>query len=317
MKFRHFALTGAISIIGAMHSRCNFFHQSTTTKQIGLNTFDSSVEQQITVFYNIYTAKAGDISTVKQIVEEQLRDLRPHHEVHVRSIGEQFEIPNTTRIRHDQTGNEIETLELLWKHCHKHPASRVVYIHSKGSFHSRPENTRLRRFLTRGALSDACSFLPEECNVCSSRMSPFPHPHTPGNMWLARCSYVKNLLNPLIFEVAMEETEYLGDVNKAAPWCLGRGRFAAEHWIHSHPSVQPCDVAGDEIAYFWGYNGVPDHEFPFNLSTAPRFPLHAYASIGGCNLLTGDSNMSAYSTIRRIEYEWLYGENSLEKWWDN
>ena len=24
-------------------------------------------------------------------------------------------------------------------------------------------------------------------NVCSSRMTPVPHPHTPGNMWAARC----------------------------------------------------------------------------------------------------------------------------------
>mmetsp|Transcript_9150 Transcript_9150/g.25749 ORF Transcript_9150/g.25749 Transcript_9150/m.25749 type:complete len:316 (-) Transcript_9150:1729-2676(-) len=294
------------------------FHRSTTNQTH--TYFDRKVkEQKITVFYNIYTADMDAVSMVKQIVQEQLGDLQPYHKVLVRSIGASFEIPNTTRIRHDETGDEIETLELLWKHCYEHPTSRVAYIHSKGSFHPNPANAKLRKFLTRGALSDSCSFLPEECNVCSSRMSPLPHPHTSGNMWLARCSYVKKLLNPIIFKLAMGNIEYPINVNKAQAWCLGRERYAAEHWIHSHPSVQPCDVAGDEINFFWGYSGVPDHKFLFNLSTAPRFPLQAYAkkTVAGCNLLTGEFNMSAYATVRRIEYEWMYGEDSLKKWWDN
>jgi hypothetical protein len=28
----------------------------------------------------------------------------------------------------------------------------------------------------------------------------------------------------------------------AAEWCYATGRYAAEHWAYSHPSVRPCDV---------------------------------------------------------------------------
>ena len=139
------------------------------------------------VFYNLYTAKKEDVPRVTSIAEEQFALLRPGHKVFVRSIGVPVYLGNVTTVRHDAEGSEMETLGLLWRHCRSHADDKVVYIHSKGSFHDRRGlNGKLRRFLTRGALSKECLELPATCNVCSSRLSPVPHPRAPGNMWLAR-----------------------------------------------------------------------------------------------------------------------------------
>jgi len=112
----------------------------------------------------------------------------------------------------------------------------------------------MRKFLTRGALSQVCMNMPLSCNVCSSRMSPLPFAHTPGNMWLARCDYVNTLIDPLKFEEAMRTKVNLGG------WgCDAMGRHAAEHWVHSHPRVKPCDLSNSN--YTWNYDGVPEDDF--------------------------------------------------------
>ena len=140
-----------------------------------------------------------DIAYVQDIVNEQLSQLlQEQNEVFVCSIGAQFEIKSTTLIQHDAASNEIGILALLWQYYKDHPnpayeSAKVIYLHSKGSFHPKKENDRLRIFLTCGALSQECSTLPssDPCNVCSSQMSPVPYPQTSENMWLAKCNYVQ------------------------------------------------------------------------------------------------------------------------------
>ena len=83
-------------------------------------------------------------------------------------------------------GSEMLTLYSLWRYCKQNIGSKVIYLHSKGSFHPKRSNDLLRNLATRAALSKECSSIPSSCNVCSSRFSPFPHPHSPGNMWLSR-----------------------------------------------------------------------------------------------------------------------------------
>jgi hypothetical protein len=198
----------------------------------------------IAVFYNVY-ADPDDIVNAQDIVIEQMQHVRPEHRVLVRSIGAQFPIENATRIRHDQEGSEIETLGLLWDNCRDSPHAEndtVVYIHTKGSFHPSDENTMLRRWITPAALSRECSQMPPFCNICSFRFSPHPHPHSPGNMWAARCSYIKLLLDPLKFEQKMEQF-YIINKMKESPPEIGTGRFAAEHWVHSHPALKACDLS--------------------------------------------------------------------------
>lgn len=191
------------------------------------------VEDPLTpVFYNLYIAKNKDVSRVKSIANEQFALLRPAQQVFIRSVGVPVDLGNATTVRHDAKGSKMETLGLLWRHCQSHADDKVVYIHSKGSFHDRGGvNGRLRQFLTRGALSKECSELPATCNVCSSRFSPVPHPHTPGNMWLARCHYVQKLMDPLLFEEAMNKLVY-GEESRPSEvpaYCIGRDRWSAEH----------------------------------------------------------------------------------------
>ena len=72
----------------------------------------------------------------------------------------------------------------------------VVYVHSKGSYHPHEFQDQWRDYVTAGALSQECRLMPEHCNMCSSRMSPVPYPHSPGNMWAARCGYISELMDP-------------------------------------------------------------------------------------------------------------------------
>jgi hypothetical protein len=136
---------------------------------------------------------------------------------------------------------------VLKQYCKDYPAAKVVYLHSKGSFNPMEVNERLRRFQTRGELLEECANLPSSCNVCSSRMSPIPHPHPSWNMWLAKCDYVQKLTNLMTLKKKTKELRYSPN-NGNKPRnnaCIGKGRFAAEHWIHSHPSVMPCDLSKD------------------------------------------------------------------------
>ena len=282
-----------------------------------------SSTKPVAVFYNVFASKIEDLDYVMHdIVKEQMHMINPKlHDVYVRSIGMPFSFEfllnqgnpskgdlSITRIQHDSTGNEVGTLKLLWDYCNLNPERSVVYLHSKGSFSRKKSNDQLRKFLTRGALSEECANIPNSCNVCSSRFSPVPHPHTSGNMWLAKCSYVKNLIDPLKFEEAMNKLRTIR--RKVTRACVGRGRFAAEHWIHSHPSVKPCDVS-DDPSFVWEYQHIPKPDFKIDLKPAPRFNLTTYFPpnkrfCGKFGLVKED---------RLMEYRELYGEEVPDSWW--
>ena len=130
-------------------------------------------------------------------------------------------------------------------------------------------------------------------------MSPLPFAHTPGNMWLARCDYVNTLIDPLKFEEAMRTKVNLGG------WgCDAMGRHAAEHWVHSHPSVKPCDLSNSN--YTWNYDGVPEDDFEIRLEAAPRFALEQYRQ-KVCSVKPASQVLS--------EYRDLYNETPDSLWW--
>ena len=165
------------------------------------NLIHISTRSKILVFYNLFVAGTEDEERVQDIVNEQLAVLDPQlHYINasITSLGHPLpSIPDQmTREHIVEGGDEGETLHALWNYCrsNNNHDTKVIYLHSKGSFHPSEQNDKLRRFLTEGALSGECAHLPDTCNVCSSRMSPLPHPHTPGNMWLARCDYVAKLV---------------------------------------------------------------------------------------------------------------------------
>lgn len=273
------------------------------------------------VFYNLFAGGPEDESRVRAIVDEQLGllipDLHDASSVAVTSIGHRLaDLPPGAYVReHAVEGGEELTLRALWEHCRANddPRETVAYLHSKGSFHPTEDNRHLRRFVTRGALSEACANLPEGCDVCSSRMSPLPHPHSPGNMWVARCDYVARLFDP----TALERGLLPPAVDEWNP-CKGRGRFLGEHWVYSHPSVRPCDLyPGSE--YVWGYVNVSrGDDWDMDPRAAPRFAFGDYAHPKGwCRTNHPETlEMDKFATLRRRNYELLYNVTDLgNKWW--
>ena len=122
----------------------------------------------------------------------------------------------------------------------------VAYLHDKGSFrnvfHSQVRARQNRGCCAGSATSAASRAKGDACDVLldafrRSRM----HALRFGNMWLARCSYVKRLAAPPSFQKGMDA--YWGTLGfdkggtlMGTPW-VGTGRYA---WsVHSHPSVRP------------------------------------------------------------------------------
>jgi hypothetical protein len=270
----------------------------------------------IPIFYNLFVNNQQDAPRVRKIVDEQFRKLLPvHHPIYINSIGTPLDLNETGAILlgHHETAAEHVTLKALYDYCQKpdHVHKKVVYMHSKGSFTATQQNGKLRRFLTSGVLSEECATMPDTCNMCSSRFSPVPHPHTSGNMWLAKCDYVKKLIDPEKFEEAMDGLSYEGGNEFLA--CDGRGRYSAEHWVHSHPSVKPCDLYSDP-KFTWNYDGIPVvKEFKKNLKLehAPRFDLKIYlkTNIRDC------ARRGASIKFRIDEYKGLYNLEPTSDWW--
>jgi hypothetical protein len=274
----------------------------------------SLASSNIPIFYNLFVGAESDASRVDQLVSQQMATMNPkiHFPVFVNSIGYRINIPNTTMLGHYENGTEMITLRSLWTHCKENPLDRVVYLHSKGSYTDTFENGLLRRFLTTGALSRHCANLPETCNVCSSRFSPLPHPHTSGNMWLARCEYVRYLMDPFEFSDRMDEFNTEGSNNgrgndQAA--CDGRLRYSAENWIASHPSVKPCDLYPNP-KFKWGYLGLPrTRTFDVALAPAPRFRAMEYVMWPEC------AGRGLDLQQRLLEYQGLYHQRPDDSWW--
>jgi hypothetical protein len=309
-------------------------HKNTKTATRGTShtlTIQEQKHQQdtkhIPVFYNLFVhpTNATEITRVQKLVSEQLATLRPtiHWPIYVHSIGRRLAIPNTTLLGHHLEGTEMITLHSLWEYCKRHTQDEVIYLHSKGSYHDRTENDKLRRFMTLGAVQ--CSTirnnnntLPTNCDVCSSRFSPYPHPHTSGNMWLARCKYVTKLIDPLEFERKMEDVPMVVGLKKRfRHYLVGRGRFAAEHWIYSHPSGQPCDLHTGNFSC--GYKDLPEFDTTttnddvvgkemFDLRLAPRFQYSFYNPLEELKPWTGLAH-------RLHEYRVLYNESPSSSWW--
>ena len=331
----------------------------TTTKK----TIVAKEVERIPIFYNAFTAKPENVSNVQALIREQLSFMIPewHGPVYLTTIGQTLDNITTStstnssidnnRAREDvitrqhlAQGDEAATLQALWEYCTAHTNSRVIYLHSKGSFHPSPANTQLRLFLTRGALSPECARSTAwssssssddddddddtACNVCSSRFSPLPHPHTPGNMWLARCDYVVKLIEPRLFTVLMdamhaklssssssEQRSWLSKAQQQQLWIkaytTGTKRFAQEHWIHSHPTVRPCDLYPHQD-FVWGYKNVPNYDnFTAQIAMGPRFAtLEQYRRGDVRKIFPG-----LFVPERLYEYQFLYNQEPPDSWW--
>lgn len=97
----------------------------------------------------------------------------------------------------------------------------------------------------------------------------------PGNMFVAECEYVNRLIPPKDFtkrkegvmrrlwnmtqaqmqtelgvETKLDDGSWRGtDWQFLRPSWVGTERYAMEHWMFGHPTIQPCDVFEKRFAY--------------------------------------------------------------------
>lgn len=82
--------------------------------------------------------------------------------------------------------------------------------------------------------------------ICSSRMSPLPHPHTSGNMWLAKCDYISQLIDPKALSEgtlpkAMSDGNPVRDVDGSS---ASIGYILIQAWNHAiyTPERNTCGI---------------------------------------------------------------------------
>ena len=136
-------------------------------------------------------------------------------------------------------------------------------------------------------------------------------------MWLASCRYVATLLAPPAFQKGMDT--YWGRLGFAisgppamqgTPW-VGTGRYAMEHWVHSHPSVRPCDVSEKPLETLEDMMMLSSGGFDSSVATAAPRIVAAHPGAGeALNEQHGLRNVRAnkrnYTTIMG-EWRTLYG----------
>mmetsp|Transcript_12860 Transcript_12860/g.22311 ORF Transcript_12860/g.22311 Transcript_12860/m.22311 type:complete len:355 (+) Transcript_12860:48-1112(+) len=276
--------------------------QSSSARPKQDTAWPRDADQKNMVFYNLYVGDVEDIPVVSDFVKAQLSHLdAARHSLRIHSIGaiqktselelepQLAALAETTELIHHDEAQENSTLHDLWSYCRDPKVSSevVVYLHSKGSFHPHQYQAEKREYMTIGAVSKECTNMPEMCNVCSSRMSPFPTPHTPGNMWAARCSYISKLIDPLLFEDAMDmfvAKHHDSQCADSDDSCRGLKRFSNEHWVYSHFDARPCDLDSSH-SYFWGSPGEKNLQAVVDfvslaparvLQPAPRFDFKSY-----------------------------------------
>jgi hypothetical protein len=307
-----------------------------TTSALTSSSSNATTSDTLTAFYHVFQADASGGETLSaSIVREQLSVAMSSVAFGaIQKLNFVFVGPDNSgipallncsvcqQLEHRANGDEALTLQHVFDHCKQNPAGRVLYMHSKGSFHNTPENVVFRRFITKGAWSDACQTMPQACSACASRFSPLPHHHFPGNIWVARCDYVSRLIPPVQMEAAMER---VASQVTAAQWSdflkrpdmIGRGRFSSEHWLSSHPSLVPCEVY-PRADYTWGESTgqIPQNwkssggstDWTPTLQTFPRpgTNLSGYCQ-KGCDL-----DLDKVKAWRTFEWQQLYPAAPLQ-----
>lgn len=270
-------------------------------------------EGEWAVFYNVFVPFQSFLAGVDQlIVEEQLDQIGQSYAnigsrsgtltVYFNTIGNEMDterIKDLCAIKYDmkcihmkhyRSATESVTLSQLHHYCSLHPSDSVVYLHNKGSLHPNIKGQdRWRRTMTAAATSELClegGLQDRGCNTCGMLFQPLPTNHFPGNMWAAKCKFVKQLLSPdqyharrpVIDEWIRNQTsmgiwqKYSGLFPLEAHY-TGRDRYEAEHWLGSHPSIRPCDVSKPANFDYWLDDDRDFHEF--EVRTAPRHNISA------------------------------------------
>jgi hypothetical protein len=221
--------------------------------------------KSLAIFYNVYVPETPKTyqQTAVDIIKEQVAQVAdsyagslPNTTIYYNTIGSSALTDTGTmqdicsnhslnchHMQHYASAFEEVTLSRVYDYCQYHSAERVVYMHSKGTYHSDGgKNDKLRRHLTRAVTDKRCVHPadPSSCNLCGLVAGTFPI-HMPGNFFVADCTYVKNLQSPTEFSGNMEVVTALakqgirhGQFQRTMfpdeNWFYGTERYSAEHW---------------------------------------------------------------------------------------
>ena len=230
-------------------------------------------ERRGVVYYNL-------IGSPTAVSPEQMSELC--HSYHPRL--------ECVRLNHYNNATESVTLTDLYNFCHTDPVpghvnrTRVTYLHSKGSYHDHGKQTPWRRELTYSSLHPSCQYPPnDECDVCGAQHYIMFASMFPGNMWTAKCSYIRKLLPPtsdgeyirrreesvkkaMLLQIKGIMTNRLGlhqDV------FYGLDRYQNEHWVGGHPSLTSCEMHHTDIA-FWDMTQKELEPHQYSWGMGPR-----------------------------------------------
>jgi hypothetical protein len=298
--------------------------------------------RQIHVFYHAFSP--GERGRTSDVVNEQISTLLGSplgaviDNIHVTVVGPDWEwARDNLRWSNDERhtfsresgpeGWEGATLSLIHEHCHERSNDIVVYMHTKGLYHPRPHNEILRRWLMRGITSPCCLDAltssdgrneMSQFNVCGLRFCPEPNFHFDGNMWMARCDYIRDLYPPQDMPRRMDEV--LSDLYWAKgrhnkDWYHGYGRHSYEHWVASHPSLRALDVLPASSADDFFCAGGASLIGTFEKITEDWIPQCASAPRSGTGQIPFNGNLflkCLSPELRMREYMMLYGEEEMK-----
>lgn len=279
--------TGTTSII----SSTNTMSPTSTDKNINnvIMTQNSSATP-VSVFYNIYIPDDSEgVERAQLIIEQQLSQMNVSG-IHGRSTATLYYVTignplggtnfvenlcssyqlRCSHVKHYDKGFEMLTEQTILDYCteEEHASHIIGYMHNKGVLNPNPDQDLVRTIMTESAMSHECinRLDKNECNVCGSNFRSVWGPTYWGNMWSARCDYVKDLISP--YDVEAKNTVALKTKpeemtmnlygNRVERFAIGRDRYAAEQFISNHPSFIPCSYTGEYD--YWSENPPLDFE---------------------------------------------------------
>jgi cytoskeletal protein RodZ len=319
------------------------------------STASRSRGSKLAIFYNIYIPPTPESFTKRalDIVQEQVDQVRESYVgtitnnnnntktvLYYNTIGSTALTNDTMQsicsnhssslqcrhLQHYDTAFEEVTLNSLYNYClnPENGNDRVIYMHSKGSYHiDNGNNDRLRKHLTRAVTDQQCLQAVDNddnnqtsCNYCGLKFGAFPI-HMPGNFFVAQCRYIRKLTPPVEFSAAMtvvtararQRLHNQSMVRTMFPdesWYYGTERFSNEHWSGSHPDVRPCDLSARHISY-WQRKDRSNYAMEYAL--APREPIES--NVRDFPVPLSESvRMREYSLLPGLIFKWyaLYNQ---------
>ncbi|KAL7545393.1 hypothetical protein ACHAWF_008742 [Thalassiosira exigua] len=235
-------------------------------------------------------------------------------------------------LEHREEGSEAVTLQDVHDFCSglddgggNGTDVRVAYLHSKGSYHPLPTNHIWRRIMTDAALHPDCLRPPDDrCDVCGAQFYIKYAIMFPGNMWTAKCSYIKTLIPPNTGEYERRKRDSVKHflflrlwgalqaiLDKDSVEHYGLDRYMWEHWVASRPQVRPCEVhttdVGPLILLGKDPQGRPFGPEYYDFGMAPRRISHNLGGLRGPRM-----RLEKRPDLQLREYYYLPG--NLLRW---